>query len=112
MSYKHHINSHFGSCRLLAETLDKHRNRKVKLFMMPGEFNHVGVSDGTDAWIAPAISTVFAVDVCAILAKIREGQDVPVQRDLFVEEQPGRQRRRLAQTEPQPTVPTRRRLTA
>ena len=112
MSHKYHIQNHFGSCRLLAESYDQHRKRDVKIYMLPGEFTHVGVSDGTDAWIAPAMESVFRVNILAILTKIREGQDVPVQRDLFLDAQPGRQRRRLAQPEPQPTTPARRRLTA
>lgn len=76
MSYKHHLTNHWAGCRLLAETRDHCRNRPVKLYAIPGEFEHVGVTDGTDSWVAPAVAQVFGVDVRNLLGKLRAGEDV------------------------------------
>lgn len=76
MSYKHLINTHFSSCRLLATARDHCRQRDVKIFALPGEFDHVGVTDATDAWIAPAAPSIFSVDVMDLLRRIRLGEDV------------------------------------
>lgn len=78
MSYKHHINQHFSSCRHLANAHDPYRNRDVKLYALPGEFSHVGVTDGVDAWIAPAAPSLFSVDVLALLNRLRLGEDIRV----------------------------------
>jgi len=67
MSFKHHINNHFNGCVCLANTRDEGRNRPVQLFALPGEFNYVGVSDGTDAWIAPVIADPFSVNIKRLL---------------------------------------------
>lgn len=81
MSYKHHLTSHWAGCRLLAETRDHCRKRDVRLYLIPGEFDHIGVTDGTDAWVAPAnVHSLFGVDVRVLLQRIRSGEDVkPVQ---------------------------------
>jgi hypothetical protein len=42
--------------------------------MLPGEFEIVGVSDGTDAWIAPVSGDPFSVSVKRILEDIRSGK--------------------------------------
>lgn len=77
MSYKHHMNNHWAGCRLLAQTRDHCRNRDVKLFLVPGQFDVVGVSDGTDAWVAPShVPSIFGVDVKPLLDQIRAGVDV------------------------------------
>lgn len=76
MSYKSWISSHFGACMHIATTFDPHRKRQVRVYALPGEFENVGISDGTDAWIAPVIANPFAgqgVDVKAIIGQIREG---------------------------------------
>lgn len=88
MSYKSWINCHFAGCRLLANAHDEHRNRAVQVFMLPGHFDHVGVTDGTDAWIAPVIADPFSVNVKRILDDIQAGKDPRV-------ESKGRQRVRL-----------------
>lgn len=75
MNVKNLINSHFSTCRLLAEAYDPYRKRPVKLYALPGEFSYVGVSDSTDAWVAPASASIFSVDVVRLLDKIRAGED-------------------------------------
>lgn len=78
MSYKHFLNSHWSGCRLLAETHDHCRRRPVKLYAVPGNFDYVGVTDGTDAWVAPANvqGGVFGVDVRELLRRLQAGEDV------------------------------------
>ena len=94
MNFKHHITAHFSSCRHLADAYDPYRKRDVKLFALPGEFDYVGVFDGTDDWVAPASPSCFTVDTMAILRRLRAGEDVrpvtnnrvrirPVQQDLL-----------------------------
>lgn len=72
--YNHYFQSHFAGCLLLANAFDPHRNRQVELRMLPGEFEIVGVSDGTDAWIAPVSGDPFSVSVKRILENIRNGK--------------------------------------
>lgn len=77
MSYKHHLTNHWAGCRLLAKTRDNCRNRDVQLFLIPGDFDYVGVTDGTDAWVAPShVPSIFGVDVKPLLDQIRKGVDV------------------------------------
>lgn len=68
-----YLRSGFDSCRLLAETRDVHRNRDVRVYMLPGEFEYVGVHDGVDKWIAPVVANPFAVDVRKLLANVTSG---------------------------------------
>lgn len=68
------LSSHFSSCQLLAEARDPHRNRDVKLYKLPGEFAYVGVSDGVESWIAPAVASIFSVNVVRILQDIAAGK--------------------------------------
>lgn len=75
MNVKNLINSHFSTCRLLAEAYDPYRKRQVKLYALPGEFSYVGVTDTTDAWVAPASASIFSVDVVRLLNRIRAGED-------------------------------------
>lgn len=78
MSYKQFINSNFAGCRLLAETRDIHRNRDVRVYMLPTDRDHVGVSDGVDCWIAPVVADPFQVDVRKLIADIDCGVERPV----------------------------------
>lgn len=74
------INTHFSSCRLLVEGHDPHRDRKVKVFMVPGDFSVVGLTDGVDSWIAPtsvAPSDLFD-KVRRVLHDIQNGKHVEV----------------------------------
>lgn len=74
--WNQHMTSHFSSCRLLATSHDHCRQRNVRIYMLPGEFTVVGVSDGTDAWIAPVAADPFSVHVGRILQGIQEGKEV------------------------------------
>lgn len=75
--YLYYLKNGFDSCRLLAETRDVHRNRDVRVYMIPGEFEYVGVNDGVDKWIAPVIANPFSVDVRKLLAAIAAGDKPP-----------------------------------
>jgi hypothetical protein len=57
---------------LLAIKHDPHRNREVKVFALPGHFDHVGVFDNVDAWVCP-VNTPFMEDVRRILGEVRAG---------------------------------------
>lgn len=74
MNYKHYINGHFGGCVLLAKARDVYRDRDVQVFAIPGEFDHVGVTDGTDAWIAPVIADPFSCNIQRVLEEFRNGK--------------------------------------
>lgn len=45
--------NHFSNCTTLVEGYDPHRDRKVLIKIIPGDFSIVGVTDGVDAWVAP-----------------------------------------------------------
>lgn len=97
------MGSHFKSsgCRLIARARDTCRNRDVSIFALPGYWDVVGVSDGTDAWVAPASAGVFfgtATGDCADLMKrLKAGEALPVPPPLI-------QRPRVhLDDEPQPT---------
>lgn len=129
MNYKYYLNSQFAGCRLLAETYDEHRKRDVRVYMVPGQFDVVGVCDGTDSWVAPAIINPFSCDVLGMLKRIASGEDIPPfrngkakgQLDLPLAGSPRRRlttcteepkpRRRL-QTTAEPVASTRRKLNA
>lgn len=68
-----HLNSHFAGCLLLAKGYDEYRKREVQLFMLPGEFNLVGISDGTDSWLAPVSADPLRLNVRAVLESVRNG---------------------------------------
>lgn len=74
MSFKYHINNHFSGCRLLAKTWDVYRMREVSVYLLPGTFDHVGVCDSTDAWVAPVAADPFKVNIREILGKIQAGE--------------------------------------
>ena len=103
--YNHHFANHFSGCLLLAHAHDPYRNRDVQLRQLPGEFDVVGVTDGTDAWIAPVAGDPFSVSVKRILEDLRAGKmpnpRQPLQR---------RERKQLQPPEPvQVTPPARAR---
>lgn len=81
MNFKNYINTGFVSCRLIAETYDNIRKRQVRLYMIPGHPEDVGVTDGVDAWVCPISCNPFRVDVVKLFAAIHAGQTVGIQRD-------------------------------
>lgn len=78
-----YMNSHFsaGGCRLIARARDTSRQRDVKLFAIPGHYDVVGVSDGVDAWVAPAAAGPFfktaTGDCVKLLQKLQAGEALP-----------------------------------
>jgi len=70
-----YMNSHFSGCRLLGEGEDLHRNRHVKLYVIPGHVDVVGVSDGVDSWLAPANNGIdyFTIPVTRLMREISDG---------------------------------------
>lgn len=77
MNYKNRINSGFAGCTLLAYAHDHCRNREVKLYLLPETDEVVGVDDGTDRWVAPAVASLFSVNVTRIIQDLRDGKGIP-----------------------------------
>lgn len=98
MRYNHHFSNQFSACRLLKTGRDPHRERDVKIYAIPGEFDVVGITDGVDSWVAP-VATGFLEDVRKMLQRIQAGEDV----------QPTTSPRRRIATAEVETTPTGRR---
>lgn len=83
MRFNHYLQAHFrqGECRLIALAHDSCRNRDVRLYAVPGHWDVVGVTDGVDAWIAPASAGLFfgtATGDCAdLMRRLKAGEDLP-----------------------------------
>jgi len=97
---------------LLANARDEHRNRDVRLYLMPGEFDTVGVTDGTDAWVAPVIADPFSVNIIQIMKDVRDGKiikpnEVPRKRHRIIISAEVSSRRVIMN---HPDAPTRRRI--
>lgn len=78
--YNRYMSNHFSECRLLAHAHDNARDRAVQIHLIPGEFAVVGITDGTDAWIAPVVqgSMYFKrVDVWQMLQDLQAGKELP-----------------------------------
>jgi len=67
--FNEYLKNHWEGCRLLAEARDNHRNRDVRLYLIPGEQRYVGVSDGVDAFVAPVDINPFGVDVRKLIGE-------------------------------------------
>jgi hypothetical protein len=78
-----YMNNHFTGCIRIAETRDPHRDRPISLFAIPGETDVVGISDGTDAWIASSVTKPLGVNVRQLLHDLASRPE-PVD-DLFGE---------------------------
>lgn len=110
--FNQYMNNHFRGCTLLAEAYDNCRHRDVKLHAMPGQLECVGVSDGTDAWIAPVSASLFSVNIERQMQDMNAGKLVVIRRPgvpvarrplLIAEAQPTPRRRVvLADAEVQP----------
>lgn len=116
-NYKHYMNHGFAGCRLLAESYDPYRDRPVKLYLMPSIPDAVGVTDGTDSWIAPMVADIFRVNIVDIVRRIESGEDVPVVRSslqkrarvtLAADDQPIQRRERHRVEEAHPVARSRR----
>lgn len=80
MRFNSYLNGHFKSCRLLATARDTHRERDVRVYQIPGEFEIVGVCDGVDAWIAPVTAGVYfrtaEGDLVETMRRLRAGEPI------------------------------------
>lgn len=75
--WKHYMSTHFSSCTLLARARDHHRERDVRIYVIPGVGDSVGISDGTDDWIAPVSADCFSVNVKRLLEDLHAGKGIP-----------------------------------
>lgn len=119
MKYNHYMNSHFSGCQVIAKARDTCRERDVKIFRIPGYWDVVGVSDGTDSWIAPVSAGLFfrttSGDVADIMRRLQAGEplgpipDAPGrrQRVALIEDELPAARRRVSLDEEAPTKPRR-----
>lgn len=69
--FNRYFANHFGGCQLLAEAHDQHRARDVRIYLIPGTVEVVGVTDGVDCWVCPTSISPFSVDVKGILADLQ-----------------------------------------
>ena len=76
--YKYHIGNKFGACRHIANAHDPHRDREVKLYHIPGNFEYVGMCDGTDAFVCPVNIDPFSAGIARLFADIRAGKEIVV----------------------------------
>lgn len=75
--FNSYLSQRFEGCRCIAHARDPHRERDVKIYAVPGEFDLVGVSDGTDVWIAPVIADPFSVSIKRIMEIMKAGGQPP-----------------------------------
>lgn len=77
--YNRYFLNHFSDCRLIVEGFDEHRQRKVQVRLIPGEFDVVGISDGVDAWVAPVtVAPSYLFDkVRRIIHDLMAGKNPP-----------------------------------
>lgn len=75
-NWKTYMANHFGSCLVLAHARDNCRQRDVKICAIPGEVEAVGITDGTDAWIAPVTADCFSVNVRRLMDDLHAGKFV------------------------------------
>lgn len=117
MKYNHYFANHFGSCRVLCTGRDEHRQRDVRVFMLPGEFDVVGISDGVDAWIAPAntLESSLIRQAVTLMGEIRNGSDaapvvarVRLKPEVTITEPPGGRRVLTTTQEDDQPLPRRR----
>lgn len=109
--FNHYFANDFAACKLLAKTHDPHRNRDVRLYMVPGIDDAIGVTDGVDKWIAPVAGDPFGINIRQVMADVRGGGKPYEARPAGTA--PGG-RRKLLQSDsppdPQPSPPPRRKL--
>lgn len=104
--FNHHFANHFGGCQLLFTGQDPHRGREVQVRLIPGEWDVVGLTDGTDAWVAPvnAIGSPLLARAKMIMDEIRAGKPprtAATRRKLLLDDDP----------QPEPSARPRTRLT-
>ncbi len=97
----------FSGCRLIAYGYDVYREREVRVYLMPGDYENVGMTDGTDKWIAPTVADPFGnkgLNIARLVKDISEGKEVapPVRPSLI------KSRGRRAIIEDEPAQPIKR----
>ena len=75
-NFKHYFDSRFSGCRLIAKAFDQHRTRDVSIYLIPGNMEVVGVSDGVDRWVAPVAPELFSVNIQQVVRDIHSGVDI------------------------------------
>jgi hypothetical protein len=75
--FNQYMNNGFSGCRLLAYARDNCRHRDVRIYQVPGFVEEVGVTDGTDSWIAPVIADPFSVNIRQIMRDLFDGKPIP-----------------------------------
>ena len=53
MNYNAYMNRHFAELQHVGHMPDPHRNRIINAYIIPGDEDNLGFTDGVDAWIAP-----------------------------------------------------------
>lgn len=101
--FNEYMANHFGSCKLLAYAQDLHRNRKVKIYLVPGHVDVCGVTDGVDAWVAPVSPNLFSVNVSRLYEDLAAGKTLPKPDSVD-----GARRPRVALRTDTPEQPTRK----
>lgn len=71
--FNRYFANHFSGCQHLASTHDQNRNRNVKIYRVPGIADFVGITDGTDCWMAPVSHSLFRVDIKRLLDDMQAG---------------------------------------
>lgn len=104
--FNHFMQTQFAGCVVLAVGRDECRGRDVRVVALPGEFQLVGLCDGTDAWIAGinAMGSPLIAQAAARLPLLANGT-------LHLTPTPGARKRLLvALDDDPPPAPTRVRL--
>lgn len=65
--FNNYFTSGFSGCKLVATGYDPHRERDVRMFLIPGHIDVLGVTDTVDSWIAP-LSSPFLEKVAKAVA--------------------------------------------
>lgn len=75
--FNNYFANDFASCRLLAYARDPHRGRDVRIYLMPGDLENVGITDGIDKWVCPVIANPFSVDIVKLVRMLCDGVPLP-----------------------------------
>lgn len=108
--FNNYFMNDFASCKLIAYARDPHRGRNVRLYLMPGHIDVVGVTDGIDKWIAPVIANPFSVDIIKWMKNHLDG--VPNPPPVAPSSSGSRRRLTLAADPDQPPTRARRAFVA
>lgn len=108
--FNNYFANDFASCKLVAYARDPHRGRDVRLYLMPGHIDVVGVTDGVDKWICPVIANPFSVNIVQWMRNHLDG--LPNPPPVPPGQQAGRRRLVIADTDQAPARPRRALLAA